>query len=130
MFSLSPFAPLRIWSRETALAAPPRVSPLNLHTQAESDWLVLTQGTPPAFGDGVHVYRQPPMCRRYRVCYYVIRNLVCTGTARFQNEAYLEFRKRARDFIIATCRRGVDFFNSNFHFTKVDVKYIYTNSVP
>ena len=32
---------LRIWSRGTGSAVPSRVSPLSLHTQAESDWLVL-----------------------------------------------------------------------------------------
>ena len=42
-----PRSRLRIWSRVTGSAVPPRVSPLILHTQAESDWLVLTHGIPP-----------------------------------------------------------------------------------
>ena len=51
---------LRILSRETGSAVPSRVSPLILHTQAESDWLmVLTHGVHAAFRDGVHPYRQP-----------------------------------------------------------------------
>ena len=37
-----------------------RLSPLIVHAQAESDWLVLTHVIPPAFVDGVHKYRQPP----------------------------------------------------------------------
>ena len=46
-------------------AAPSRASPLILHTQAESDWLVLTHGISPAFRDGVivHLYRQPSSCQ-------------------------------------------------------------------
>ena len=59
---------LRNWSRETGSAVPSCVSPLILHTQAESDWLtvpthqssiinlVLTCGIPPAFRDGVIVH--------------------------------------------------------------------------
>ena len=58
-FSLSPFAPWNFVSRERS-AVPSRVSPLILHTRAESDWLVLTHGVSPAFRDGVHMYRHPP----------------------------------------------------------------------
>ena len=47
----------RIWSVEMGSAVPSRVSPLIVHTQAESDWLVLTHGIPPAFRDGVQIYR-------------------------------------------------------------------------
>ena len=50
---------LRIWSRETGSAVPTRVNPLILHTQAESDWLVLTHGIPPASRDGVHLSIPP-----------------------------------------------------------------------
>ena len=57
--SLSPSG-LENWSRETGSAFPSHVNPLILHAQAESDWLVLTHGIPPAFRDGVHMYRQPP----------------------------------------------------------------------
>ena len=40
-FSRSPFAPENFVSRETGSAVPPRVSPLIIHTRAESDWLIL-----------------------------------------------------------------------------------------
>ena len=39
-----PRSRLRIWSRETGSAVPPRVSPHIFHTQAESDWLMRTHG--------------------------------------------------------------------------------------
>ena len=35
---------LRLWSHEMGLAVQPRVCPLIDHTQAESDWLMLTRG--------------------------------------------------------------------------------------
>ena len=41
-----------VWSRETGSAVPSRVSLLILHNQAESDWLVLANGIPPAFRGG------------------------------------------------------------------------------
>ena len=61
MIFLRPRSRLRIWSRETGLAVPSRVSPFMLHTRAESDWLmlmliVLTYGIPPALRDGVIVH--------------------------------------------------------------------------
>ena len=46
------------WSRETGLAVPVRVSPLILHSRAESNWLVLTHGISPAFRDGVHICKK------------------------------------------------------------------------
>ena len=39
-----PRSRMRIWSRETGSTFPSRVSPLILHTQTESDWLMLTHG--------------------------------------------------------------------------------------
>ena len=70
-FFSCPRSRLRIWPHETGSAVPSRVSPLILHTQGESDWLVLTHGIPPAFRDGVsnYVYRQSPSGRPqvYRV---------------------------------------------------------------
>ena len=68
----------KLWSCETGSAVPSRVSPLILHTQAESSIinhqssiinLVLTHGIPPAFRDSVHIYRQTPssQSRSYRV---------------------------------------------------------------
>ena len=55
-----PRSRLRNWARETGSAVPSGISPLVLHTQAESDWLVLTHGIPPSFRDGVHISHQPP----------------------------------------------------------------------
>ena len=53
---------LVILFRETGSAVLSRVSPLIPNTQAESSIinLVLTDGIPPAFRDGVHTSRQPP----------------------------------------------------------------------
>ena len=44
------------WSGETGSAVPSRVSALILHTQAESDWLVLTHGILSASRGGVHLF--------------------------------------------------------------------------
>ena len=41
-FPLFPFAPLKIWSRQAGSTVPSRVSPLILHTQAESCGVVAT----------------------------------------------------------------------------------------
>ena len=49
IFFRCPRSCLKIWSRETGSAVPSRVSPLILHAQDESDWLVLTRGISPAF---------------------------------------------------------------------------------
>ena len=46
----------RIWSRETGSVVLSRASMLIIHTQAESDWLVLTHGIPPDFRDSVIVH--------------------------------------------------------------------------
>ena len=55
-----PHLHLRIWSRQTGSAVQSRVSPVILDTQAESDWLVLTHGIPPAFRDGIYLFIIPP----------------------------------------------------------------------
>ena len=85
VFSLSPFAPENLVSRDGFSRPVPR-RPSILHTRAESDWLimlmVLTHGISPAVRDGVHilyiqltaasgqsrVYRwcSPPRVRRHR----------------------------------------------------------------
>ena len=48
--------------RETGSTVPSRVSPLILHTQAESSIInmVCIHGIPPAFRDGLLISRQPP----------------------------------------------------------------------
>ena len=52
-----PSSRLKVWSRGTGSAVPPRASPLILRTRTESDWLmVLTHGIDPAFRDGVHIF--------------------------------------------------------------------------
>ena len=51
-----PRSRLIIRCRETGSAVPSRVSLLILHTRAESDWLVLARGIPPAFRDSVHLF--------------------------------------------------------------------------
>ena len=81
-----PRSRLRIWSRETGSAVPSRVSPLILHTQAESDWLVLNRGIPPVFRDGVHVYRLPPsgQSRVYRVTQLRTDDINCPECARLR----------------------------------------------
>ena len=67
--SLSPFTPVNLASR-TRLAVLFRVSPLILHTQAESSIinhqssiinLVLTHGIHATFREGVHIYCQSPL---------------------------------------------------------------------
>ena len=79
---LSPFAP-EIWSRETDSAVPSRVSLLILNTQAESDWLVLTQGIPPAFRDGFHLFGHTPsgQSRVYRVTQLCTDGVHCRESA-------------------------------------------------
>ena len=42
-----PFAPKK-WSRETGSAVPSRVSPLTLHTRAETGWCLVTSSCPPS----------------------------------------------------------------------------------
>ena len=69
IFFTFPRSLLRIWSRKTDSVFPSPVSPLILHTRAESSIinyqssiinLVLTHGIPPAFRNGVKLCRQPP----------------------------------------------------------------------
>ena len=56
IFSLSPFAPENLVSRDGFDSPVPR-QPAHLHTQAES---VLTYGTPPEFRCDVHMFIKPP----------------------------------------------------------------------
>ena len=55
-FSLSPFAPENLVSRDGFGSPVPR-QPAHLHAQAES---VLTYGTPPEFRGDVHIFSKPP----------------------------------------------------------------------
>ena len=68
-----PRSRIKNWSPETGSAVPSRVSPLIIHTQAESDWLVLTHGIPPAFRDGVYS-SIPSTVIRHRVSPELIRS--------------------------------------------------------
>ena len=77
---------LGVWSREAGSAILSRVSPVILHTQAESS--AYSSRVPllaPASRDGIHPYRQPPLCqpRVYRVTQlrtYVVHQQASAGT--------------------------------------------------
>ena len=65
---------MRVWSRELGSAVPSRVSPLILHTQAESD---VTYGNPlplPAFRYGFH--QNHAMRHRASTEFIIARNCV------------------------------------------------------
>ena len=80
---------LKIWSRETGSVVPFRISPLILHTQAESDWLmVLTHGLS-------RFPRQRPSVLQYTTVYHTYLSNGQPGHSRVYQVTQFAYRWRS-----------------------------------
>ena len=96
-YSLSPCSRLRIWPRETGSAVPFRVSPLILHTQAESSIInpVPTHtGSSPSFRFGIKHFRTDDVHRQ---------ESAGTGPVVLLKVARVLFVSRLRSIWASTC---------------------------